>query len=451
MHEHDAERPWKAIESLVHDEQGEELQVFLDTMTSGEVARAISRLDEEDQAHLLTLLEPEDAADLVEELPDAQGADIMEDLPAEQAAHIIGEMDSDHRVDLLGAMPDSDAEAILEKMDPEEAEKARQLLEYPPDTAGGIMVTEFVVYSQDLLTSDVLNDLRTNAELYSDIGVQYAYVHTDSGTLVGVLRLRDLVLAPNDRPIREVMIVNPISVLVDAPLNELKQTFDRYMFMGIPVIDDNGHMVGVVERADAEEAHSERSERTFMQFSGIIGGEEIRTLPFLSRAMGRLSWLSINLVLSIAAASVIILYERTIEQITALAVLIPVLANVSGCTGNQAVAVSIRELSLGIIRPRDFTRVLRQELAIGLVNGVVLGALLMLFVVIWKDHLLLGIVVGISLAINTVLAVVLGAGIPLLLRRLNIDPASAAAPMLTTVVDVCGFFLILFLATTVLL
>lgn len=444
------QEPWKAIESFVEDEGREGLTEFLDTLAPAEVARAISRLSEKMQANLLILLEPEDAADLIEELPHAQGADLIEDLTAEQAAAIVDEMDSDDRADTLGELDRSDAEAILNKMDPEEAHEARELLSYPHDTAGGIMVTEFVVYPQHLLVSDVLDDLRTNAEAYSDIGVQYAYVESESGTLVGVLRLRDLVLSPNDRSVQEVMIVNPICVLVDAPLEELEQHFDRYPFYGLPVTEHDGHIVGVVQRADTEEAHSERSERTFMRFFGIIGGEELRSMPWASRSFQRLAWLSINLVLTVVAASVIIVYQDTVDKTIALAALIPVLANVSGCSGNQAVAVSIREMTLGLIKPRDFLRVIRQEIVVGLVNGILLGFLLAVFVLVWKGNLALALVVGTALALNSVLAVALGGSIPLLLRRLNMDPAIAAAPILTTVVDMCGFFLILGFAAAVL-
>jgi len=440
------QEPWDYIQALVEKAESTPLGEYLDTLPPADVARAISRLDEETQANLLILLEPEDAADLLDELSNTQGADLVEDLPAERAAAIVDEMDSDQRVDILGEMDEDDAEAILRKMHPEEAQEARELLAYPPDTAGGLMVKEFVVYPQGHRVSDVLKDLRTNAEAYSDIGVQYAYVRSESGTLIGVLRLRDLVLSPSDQPIQTVMIVNPVSVLVNAPLEELEQLFDRYMFSGLPVIEANGSIVGVVQRADVEEAHSERSDRTFMRFSGIIGGDELRSMPLVSRSAPRLAWLGVNLLLSIVAAFVIILYHETVETIIFLAAAIPVLVNVSGCSGNQAVAVTIREMALGLVRPRDFLLVIRKELGVGLINGIVLGIVFGCFAGFYDQNIMLGVVVGVALMLNMVLAVALGGAIPLLLRRMHVDPALAAAPMLTTVVDMCGFFLILFLA-----
>jgi magnesium transporter len=444
-------KPWKSIEHLVGLEDGKNLHEFLDTLTPAEVARSISRLEEASQAKILTLLEPEDAADLIEELPDAQGADLIEDLTVEQAAAIVDEMDSDHRADLLGDLDDEDAEAILSKMDPEEAQEARVLLQYRDDTAGGIMVTEYVVFTQGMTVQDVLQDLRTNADEYTEFGIQYAYVRSENETMVGVLQLRDLVLSPGDRPISEIMIVNPVSVLDSAELDELEQVFDRYFFSGLPVVNSAGKLVGVVMRSDVEVAHSERTEKTFMQFSGIIGGEELRTAPVRERASQRLWWLSLNLILSLVAAWVVFLFEETIQQFLVLAALLPVLANVSGCSGNQAVAVSIREMTLGLINTDDVMRVIRMELAVGIINGVVMGVMLSLLIILWKGQVLFGVIVGLSLALNAILAVALGGAIPLILKRFDIDPAVAAAPILTTVVDTMGFFIILGLTTLLLM
>ena len=451
MPHRDDKKPWLDLDVLVSAGNRDGLQDFLETLTPAEIARSISRLEEPTQMRLLTLLIPEDAADLIEELPDAQGADLIEDLPADQAAAILDEMDSDHRADLLGDMDEGDAEAILSKMDPEEAKEARDLLRYQPDVAGGIMVTEFAVYSQNLTVQDVLDDLRTNAEAYSEYGIQYAYVRSENNTLIGVLRLRDLVLAPSSQLIRNVMIVNPVSVLVDAELDDIEQSFDRYMFSGLPVVSHAGDIVGVVLRSDVEVAHSERSEKSFLRYSGIIGGEELRTEPAHERAFQRLWWLSANLLLSLVAAWVVHFFERTIEQYIVLAALLPVLANVSGCSGNQAVAVSIREMTLGLITTDDVLRVARKEVMVGLINGILIGAMLTGLIVLWNGEVIFGAVVGISLAVNSIFAVVLGGSIPLILKRFGIDPAIAAAPILTTAVDTCGFFIILSLVTVFLM
>jgi magnesium transporter len=447
MSETAADEPYIRLAQWVDEGRSESIDALLEELSPSEVARAISRLDEVRRARLLGLLEPGDAADLVEELSDLQGAEILEDLPVETAAAIVHAMESNERADVLAELSDDDAEAILREMQPDTAEEARRLLGYDPHTAGGLMVTEYVVYPQHWTVGDVLNDLRSNAEAYADYGVQYAYVQADSGALVGVLRLRDLLLSRADRPIRDVMIANPISVTVNAGVEELEQVFDRYMFSGLPVVGPAGDIVGVVSRADVEEAHGEMAERRFMRFSGVIGEDILRSAPLYSRSISRLGWLVLNLCLTIPAAFVILSFERTIDKTIALAALIPILGNLSGCSGNQAVAVSIREMTLGIIRPRDVFRVARQEAGVGIVNGIVLGILLASFAVMLGGGAALGMAVGLAMSLNTILAVVLGGTIPLVLKRFGVDPAVASSPFLTTAADVVGFFLILSLAT----
>jgi len=450
MSEEMRQESWERLETLVEAGDAKRLEDYLSTLSSADIARAISRLDEDDRAGLLTLLEPEDAADLIEELSDVQGADLIEDLPAHRAAAIVDEMESDHRVDILGELDDEDVEAILRAMDPEEAKDARQLLTYEEDSAGGIMVTDFLLYRETMTVAEVLEDLRRNAEEYADYTVLYLYVENAKGVLIGVVPMRDLVLKPGGAALRSIMIVNPISVATDTSLDEVEQLFDRYGFVGVPVTDRYGRIAGVVRRADAEQAHGERTERTFMRLSGIVGGDELRSMPMVSRTFRRMAWLGLNLILSVLAATVIFLFEDVIEQVVVLAVMIPIICNMSGCSGNQSVAVSIRELALGLIKPRDFLLVLTKEAQVAAVNGVVLGGLLALLAFAVKGNPYLGLVVGAALALNTILSATLGGVIPLFLRRLNIDPALAAAPILMTVVDMCGFFLILGFAALVL-
>ncbi len=444
--------PWIELKAVIQRGDEDKLLALLEDLPPGEVARALTRLEVEERNSLLGLLGPEEAADLMEELSDAQAAEIIDDLPPDKAAEIVDEMESDHRADLLGEMEDDDAEAILLEMDPTEAEDARALLEFEEDTAGGIMVTEFVVYSQEYTVADVVKDMRENAERYSDYGVQYAYVATPEGRLVGVLRLRDLLLSRADRQLKEIMIANPIYVLADTPLEELLHFFDRYSFWGVPVTDEDGRIIGVVRRADAEEAAGEEHERALLRFSGIIGGEELRSMPLRRRATGRLVWLAMNVFLSVLAASVILLFEGTISQVFALVFFIPIVGNMSGCTGNQAVAVSIREMALGLIQPSDFVRVWLKELSVGAINGVVLGFLIgviayLLNGVLWNDSPYIAVVIGVAFTLNTLVAVSLGGLIPLMLRLIHADPALGAPPILTTLTDMFGLLLVLAIAT----
>lgn len=173
-------------------------------------------------------------------------------------------------------------------------------------------------------------------------------------------------------------------------------------------------------------------------------------MPTVTRAWRRLSWLSINIVLNLIAASVIALYQETLAAVIVLAVFLPIISDMSGCSGNQAIAVSMREITLGLIRPSDALRVWTKELAVGLINALVLGVLLGGAAYLWKGNVFLSLVVGLALAINTIVSVSLGGLVPLFLRGMRMDPALASGPILTTVTDMCGFFLVLSLATAAL-
>ncbi len=442
--------PWDTLSRMIAEGNSIDLTKFIETLSPSETARAISRLTEEEQLRLLTLLKPEDAADMIEDIPDEQAADLVEDMPSEQAAAIMEEMASDHLVDVLGEMDEDASQAILAKMHREDANEARMMLEYEPDCAGGLMISEFLVYSIDYTIQDVLNDLQTNRSEYVNYNVQYFYVIDRDEKLAGVLRMNDLLFPARETRLADVMISSPLRVSDKASLKELQEFFDDHHLFGAPVVDDKERLVGVVQPDAVEEAVSKQKTKTFLRLSGIVGGEEFRTMPLLSRSGRRLSWLSLNIVLNIIAASVIALYQDTLAAVITLAVFLPMVSDMSGCSGNQAVAVSMRELSLGLVRPGELLWVLAKEAKIGIINGLVLGLLLGGVAFFWKGNPWLGIVIGGALAANTLVSVTLGGMLPLVLKRLKLDPALVSSPLLTTVTDMCGFFFVLSFAAAVL-
>jgi magnesium transporter len=208
-------------------------------------------------------------------------------------------------------------------------------------------------------------------------------------------------------------------------------------------VDENKTLLGVVLRSDIMEAETKRLTQEHLETQGIVGGEELRTMPVFLRARRRLSWLSVNILLNIIAASVIAYYQDVLSAVIALAVFLPIISDMSGCSGNQAVAISMRELSLGVIKPKEVLRVWFQEIKVGLINGLVLGILIGAAAWLWKGNIYFGIVVGGALSVNTLVAVSLGGTIPLILKRFNVDPALASGPILTTITDMFGFFLAL--------
>ncbi len=444
------DRPWDELHEIIASENVTALQSFLEALGPTETARAISRISQEDQNQLFALLSPAEGAEVIEDVSEQQAADLIEVLPPKQAAAIIDELQSDLQADLLGEISSESAEAILLEMSPEDAEDARELMAYPHDTAGGIMIAEFLAFREDRTIQYVLDRLQKNRETYARYHVQYLYVRDGDGRLTGVLRMHDLLFPERTRRLKDLMIPSPLCVEATASIEDLQAFFDEHKLFGVPVVDSERRMLGVVLPHDVEEAALKQADRQFLGTSGIVGGEEFRSMPLALRSRRRLSWLSINIVLNIIAASVIALYQDTLAAAISLAVFLPIISDMSGCSGNQAVAVSMRELTLGLIRPHEMLRVLGKEASLGLINGLVLGMLLGGAALLWKQNPTLGLVVGVALMLNTLLAVSLGGLLPLALKRLKLDPALVSGPILTTVTDMCGFFLVLSFATVAL-
>jgi magnesium transporter len=199
---------------------------YIDKMSPTETARSISRLSSENQGRLFQMLTPSDAAEIIEDISDTQAADLIDDLPPEQAAAILEELDSDHLVDLLGEMDEGDAEAILERMNPDDAQEARQFMAYPAETAGGLMISEYLSFTADKTIADVLKDLQDNREIYADYHVQYFYVTDDDQRLIGVLRMHDLLFPKRSARLDSIMIRSPLKLAVESRLDELREFFE---------------------------------------------------------------------------------------------------------------------------------------------------------------------------------------------------------------------------------
>lgn len=426
-----------------------EIEAYLDEMEPAVLLHTMFGLDEDSQRALLAALTPHRAASLVEELPDAHAANLIEEMAVTEAAPIVEELASDHRVDVLAELDSKDADAIIAELDEEDALEIRELSSFAPDQAGGLMMTEFASYPMSRTVRDVVDDLTSDTVDYQFLTVHYIYVVVKKQKLKGVIRLRDLVFADPAKKIGD--IVRPaLSVSPDTNLTRLEEFFDEHDIAAVPVVDDRGLLLGIVRRRAVLEAIAERAEADSLKAAGIIGGDELRSMPVLLRSRRRLAWLSINIMLNIMAASIIAIYEDTLTAVIALAVFLPIVSDMSGCSGNQAVAVSMRELTLGAATPEDVWRVWRKEAAVGAINGLALGVLLGVAAWAWKGNVILGLVVGGALAFNTVVAVSIGGTVPLILRRMKLDPAVASGPLLTTVTDMCGFFLLLSLASMVL-
>ncbi len=439
--------PLDDLRSLLTQPNRELLTDFFADKQAHDVAFLMSHLTRDEHLTLFTHLAPTDAAAVMEEIPESQAARIVADLGIQDAADILNELPSDEQVDILSEVGDENAREIISLMKPEEAEDVRKLIKYDGDTAGGLMITEFLVFMDSRSVISIVEELKVRREDYEQMHIKYLYSVSDDGKFAGVLRMQDLVFAEPHKSIKDILIPDVLSVGHLTPLNELIDFFHTHDFYGVPVLGDQGFLLGVVLRKDVLEEATEQLSAEHLESQGIVGGEELRTMPIWTRARRRLSWLSINIILNMVAASVIAFHQDTLSAVIALAVFLPIISDMSGCSGNQAVAVSMRELSIGVVKPREVMRVWMQELSVGLINGCALGILLGLGAYLWRGNVMLGVVVGGALCLNTMLAVSLGGTVPLLLKKKGVDPALASGPILTTVTDMAGFFLTLTFAT----
>lgn len=433
------------LETAIAAVDSERLNALFEPLAMSDALRELLELSVDDRSIVLSNLSLVLAAALIKEAPHEMGAVLMEDLDSERAFAIMEEMDSDVRADLIGDMDTEEAEAILSQMDAEDAADIRRMVDYDSDTAGGLMMSELFTFKNTQTVGAVLKELASEDADVDRYRGNHPYIIDKENKPVGVVSLRGLLSTSRATRLTSIM-VEPMTVNVTTSLFELADLFDKYPFLGLPVVEADGTLVGVVSRAAVSQALLEQAESENLKLQGVVG-DELRSMPTWLRSRRRLAWLSANIVLNIIAASVISAYEETLVAVIAIAVFLPMVSDMSGCSGNQAVGVTMRELSLGLVRPVDAFKVWLKEISVGVINGIALGILIGIVAWVWKGNPALGLVIGLALALNTMLAVSIGGVVPLLLKRMGQDPAVASGPLLTTVTDMAGFFLVLSLAT----
>jgi len=430
----------KAIETS--DEQ--HATEIVESNTSQEVLRKASQMKADDRDQLISILPPDAAAELIEEAPARLAACMIEGIDPDVAAKIMEELPSDTQADIVNDIKKKNAEAILSVMDEDTADDVRKLSQYDADTAGGLMELDALTFAIDDTVGTVLKRMVTDDEEYERYRDQHPYIVDTTGRLVGVVSLRGLLRSKRTVLLADIM--RPvISVSPEATQEELATLFDENPYRSVPVVDAQHGLLGIVSRTELTEAEQHKAEKQSLSRQKV--GDELRSMPTILRSRRRLAWLSSNIVLNIIAASVISAYEETLAAVIAIAVFLPMVSDMSGCSGNQAVGVSMRELALGLTRPADLFHVLKKELGVGIINGIVLGILIGIVAWVWKDNAYLGLVIGLALSANTLIAVSIGGTVPLILKKFGIDPAVASGPLLTTVTDMAGFFLVLSLAS----
>ncbi|MEZ5741971.1 MAG: magnesium transporter [Burkholderiaceae bacterium] len=434
---------WEQISDLISEGQLDEASERLEQMPLVDSTRTLLQLDTGDSEQILNNSSIEMVAEWMEELPAQYAADFVERLDIDRAASIIDQLDSDVQADLMRELESESADALLAAFGA--ANVLRRLVSYEADSAGGLDGVDALTFRPEDTVGMVLQRLASSDEEFERYRGQTPYVVDEDERVIGYASLRTLLTARRGDRLGAVM-KPPITVPVGMDLFDLQDIFEEHELLSLPVVLEDQRIAGVVTRHSVDEAALHRAESESYKRQGVVG-DELRSMPTLIRSRRRLAWLSANIGLNIIAASVISAYESTLTAVIAIAVFLPMVSDMSGCSGNQSVAVSLRELALGLIRPADALRVWSKEVTVGILNGLMLGVLIGLVAWVWKGNPALGLVIGIALALNTVLAVSIGGVVPLLLKRLNQDPAVASGPLLTTITDMAGFFFVLSLAT----
>lgn len=316
---------------------------------------------------------------------------------------------------------------------------------YATHTAGGMMGTEFIALPEDINVKEAVERIRSSPQFEDKPA--YVYVVDRENHLKGVLFLRDLIFSPSHKPLKELSRQKLITIAAETDREEAARIFQKHSLMALPVIDKEGLLIGTISANDVSNIIEEEATEDILKVAGIGGGSESFKAHFVISLKHRLPWLALNIFLDLIAVSVIACYESTMRQVIALAVILPVISDMGGNVGIQTVSLAIRELATGEITFKDFGFIITRELGIGFLNGLALGILLGIVGYIWKGNIFLGIVAGLTLWINTIIASITGAAIPLVLKKRGLDPATASGALLTTITDLSGFFLALSLAT----
>jgi magnesium transporter len=386
------------------------------------------------------------AAKTLNELGTERGLELLAPLKSEEISEVLQEMETDDAAEFISALPEETAQEVLERMRVEDSTEVQGLLQYEPETAGRIMTPNVFSLSEDLAVSEAIHAIQTTEDLEM---VFYLYVVDDRRHLVGVVSLRQLLTVPPSTPLKKIMTTNVISVKTDTDQEEVSRQVARYDLLAIPVTDPENKLVGVITVDDVIDVIKEEATEDIFHMAGVDVHDHVYT-PVKVSVRRRLPWLAINLVTALIAASVVAFFEPTIAKFSFLAVFLPVVAGMGGNCGTQTLTVIVRGLALGELTWANSRAALAKEAMVGITNGLVLGVVAGFAAYLWKSNSILGLVLAGSMIINMFVAGVTGSVIPLLLKKINVDPAIASGIILTTFTDVTGFLSFLGLASILL-
>lgn len=417
----------------IKESKRESLQQLLDELHPYDFAQLYRGLPEKHHHKFLTFLTPKQIADLIQELDSEVQIEILHKLGIERSSKIMNLMDNDDLADLLSELSGDKIQEFLEGMKKEESEHVRDLMSYPPETAGGLMTNQFIWIKEHYTVRDAVEKLKEFASFSENI--YYLYVINEEKKLVGVVSYRDLLIAHIDDRIENIMFSRVISVPVDSDQEEVAQIIERYDFIAVPVVDEEQRLLGIITVDDALDVVIQEANEDIEKLSATGKSIDFNTKAVTASAR-RLPWLVLLLFIGLISGSIISGFEDTLAQNIALFFFMPMIAGMTGNTGTQSLAVVVRGVVTSEVDKKTVIKLIFRELRVGILIGIACGILILLIAYFWQNSLILGFVVGLSLLATLIIGTMAGTIIPLVLYRLGIDPAVASGPLITTLNDI---------------
>ncbi|WOJ98333.1 magnesium transporter [Congregibacter brevis] len=413
-------------------------------MEPGEVAHILESSPPRYRHVLWQLLEGSQEAEVLNELGEELKLDFLQTMGPDQVAQITEELDDDDVADILQQLPEAFTQQVLDEMDEQDRSRLERVMVYDEDTAGGLMNTDTISIRADVTLDVVLRFLRRHEEIPEMTDTLIVVSRDDH--YVGLLPVRTLLVSDPGSSVRELMLTKRKPINTDMPDSDVARLFERNDWVSAPVVDDDGVVVGRITIDDIVDVIRDDGDHSLMSMAGLDEDDDTFA-PAVKTARRRALWLGINLLTAFIAASVINLFQDTIEKVVALAVLMPIVASMGGIAGTQTLTVLVRSLAVGQVNRSNARWLVSRELASAALNGVLWALVVAVAASLWFQDTTLGLVIALAIVINLVTAGATGAVLPLMLQRMKIDPALAGGVVLTTVTDVVGFMSFLGLAT----
>jgi magnesium transporter len=409
-----------------------------------DVALLLESLPETERAIVWSQLDPTSVAEVLAEADDAIRASQMRRMAPDALAAIAQEVELDDAADILQDLPELLADEVLQAMDEQYRERLEAVLFYPEDTAGGLMNVDVLTVRADVSLETVLRYLRRRGEIPEK--TNRLFVVDRNNEYVGMLRLADLLIRNPDDPVRAHIIAEHDAIPATMASHEVARLFEQRNLISAPVIDENGNLIGRITIDDVVDVIRDEGDHALMGMAGLDEDDDLFASAFVT-SQRRMLWMGINLATALLASWVIGLFEDTIEKVVALAVLMPVVASMGGIAGSQTLTIVIRGMALGQVGQSNASWLLNREVMVGFLNSVLWATVVAVITTYWFGQPALGLIVAAAMIINLVIAAAAGTVLPLVMRKLLIDPALAGSVVLTTITDVVGFMTFLGLGT----